>query len=36
MNFGVMAAAGAPKVATPIEAGDLDVHASVTVSLEVQ
>jgi uncharacterized protein YggE len=36
MNFGVMAAAAAPKVATPIEAGDLDVHASVTVSLEVQ
>jgi hypothetical protein len=35
-NFGMMAQTAASRVATPIEAGDLDVHASVTVSFEVQ
>ncbi|HEY3937026.1 MAG TPA: SIMPL domain-containing protein [Bryobacteraceae bacterium] len=35
-NFSVMAEAASQKVATPIEAGDLDVHASVTASFEIQ
>ena len=36
MKSFVAAAGVADRVATPIEAGDLDIHATVTVMLEVR
>src|SRR6478672_7316735 len=35
-GFAMMAEGAAPRAPTPIEPGDLDVHASVTVTFEVQ